>query len=102
VVIASPAEPAVHEACAPPLVRAESEVDPPQDPLVVRLAVGLLLLLLLPLFSLAFLASLALAIVLLPLVLPFAFVRGRPRGALPHEARRSPSHRGERRDISRA
>ncbi|MCU0673921.1 MAG: hypothetical protein MUE69_14135 [Myxococcota bacterium] len=60
---------------------------------------GLLLLVLLPLFLLTFLASLALAIVLLPLAMPYAFVRGRPRGALPHEARRSPSHRGERRDI---
>jgi len=102
VVIASPAERRADVAHEPPLVRAESELDPPQDPLVVRLAMGLLLSLLLPLVLLAFLASLALAIVLLPLVLPYAFVRGRPRGALPHEARRSPSPRGERRDIPRA
>jgi len=101
-VVIAPAEPAAHEACAPPLVRAESELDPPQDPLVVRLAAGFLLLVLLPLFSLAFLASIALAIVLLPLALLHSFVGGRPRGALPHEARAAPSPRGGRRDIPRS
>jgi hypothetical protein len=92
--------PAERTACeGDPIVRAESELDP--DPLVLRLAMGLLLSLLLPLFALAFLASITLAIVLLPLVLPYAFIR-RPRGALPHEARAAPSHPGGRRDIPRA
>ena len=97
-VIAPPAERTARE--GDPIVRTESELD--ADPLVLRLAVGLLLSVLLPVFALTFLASITLAIVLLPLALLHSVVRGRPRGALPHEARASPSHRGERRDISRA
>ncbi len=74
--------------------------EPLHETLVARVAASVLLLLLLPPFALAFLASLALALTLLPLILVHGLVWG--RGAVAHEARRSPSHRGERRDIPRA
>ncbi len=75
--------------------------EPPKEPLVIRVAASVLLLAVLPPFALAFLASLTFALVLLLLFLGRELVRGR-RGAVPHEARVSPSHRGEARDMPRA
>lgn len=88
---------AAREVDATPFERAES----PPEPLLVRVAVGLLLLVFLPPFALAFLAALTLTVVLLPLALVHAFSCSR-LGAVPHEARASPSRRGEGRDTPRA
>lgn len=85
---------AAHEVEATPFERAES----PPEPLLVRVAVGCCFS---SSFRLAFLAELTLAVVLLPLALLHAFSCSR-RGAVPHEARASPSRRGEGRDIPRA